>query len=167
MDYYQGVVVEYLRAARSVFVNTECCIQLNSGDNPDGSGPHWYCDALAVDFSVPAVYLCETSYSKSLNALLKRLTEWNTHWPQVQASIVRDCRIPAEWPVRPWLFIPQECIPVAVAGIQRIGLVPGHARLLPEPRITTLEMVAPWNYRSWNRHGECAKPETIPAAMQE
>jgi hypothetical protein len=29
MDYYQGVVVEYLRADRSVFVNTECCIELN------------------------------------------------------------------------------------------------------------------------------------------
>ena len=50
MDYYQGVVLEYLGADRSVFVNPECCIQLNEGDNPDTSGKHWYCDAVAVDF---------------------------------------------------------------------------------------------------------------------
>ena len=49
MDYYQGVVTEYLRANRATFVNTECCIQLNPGPHPDNSGPHWYCDAVAVN----------------------------------------------------------------------------------------------------------------------
>lgn len=28
MDYYQGVVLDYVRADRAVFVNPECCIQL-------------------------------------------------------------------------------------------------------------------------------------------
>jgi len=45
MDYYESIVVNYLRADRALFVNTECCVQLNQSDNPDGSGPHWYCDA--------------------------------------------------------------------------------------------------------------------------
>jgi hypothetical protein len=35
------------------------------------------------------------------------------------------------------------------------------------PRITTLEMVQPWKFRSWNRIGEAAKPASIPAEMQE
>jgi hypothetical protein len=42
MDYFQGVVTDYLRANRATFVNTECCIQLNPGPNPDTGGPHWY-----------------------------------------------------------------------------------------------------------------------------
>jgi hypothetical protein len=50
MNYYESVVVDYLRADRAIFVNTECCIQLNEAVNPDNSGPHWYCDAVAVDF---------------------------------------------------------------------------------------------------------------------
>jgi hypothetical protein len=64
VDYFQGVVTEYLRADRAVFVNTECCIQLNPLDNPDKSGPHWYCDAVAVNFRDSKVFLCEVSYSK-------------------------------------------------------------------------------------------------------
>lgn len=48
MNYYESVVVDYLRADRALFVNTECCIQLNESDNPDTSGPHWYCDAVVV-----------------------------------------------------------------------------------------------------------------------
>jgi hypothetical protein len=48
MPYYQDVVVEYLRENRAIFLNTECCIQLNEG-NPDTSGTHWYCDVLAID----------------------------------------------------------------------------------------------------------------------
>ena len=50
MDYYESVVFHYLRADRTVFLNTEYCIQINPGDNPDRSGPHWYCDAVALDF---------------------------------------------------------------------------------------------------------------------
>lgn len=60
----QGVVVEHFRADRSVFVNTECCVQLNPQKNPDTGGLHWYCDAVAIDFGakpVPTVFLCEVS----------------------------------------------------------------------------------------------------------
>ncbi|WP_407469232.1 hypothetical protein ABFU38_05100 [Xanthomonas campestris pv. raphani] len=50
MDHFEGVVLDYLRADRALFVNSQCCIQLNEGANPDTSGPHWYCDAVAVSF---------------------------------------------------------------------------------------------------------------------
>ena len=29
MNYYESVVIDYLRADRAIFVNTEYCIQLN------------------------------------------------------------------------------------------------------------------------------------------
>ena len=42
MDYYLGVVTEYLRADRAIFVNTESLIQLDPGDVPV-KDRHWYC----------------------------------------------------------------------------------------------------------------------------
>ncbi len=166
MDYYQGVVTDYLRADRAVFVNTECCIQLNEAANPDTSGGHWYCDAVAVDFRQSAIFLCEVSYARSLGALLERLTKWNEHWVGLRGALVRDCKLPEDWPVRPWLFIPTDCVPAAVAGVQRIGTADGVPRALPDPKITTLERVTPWQYTSWNRSGEKDKPDSIPLSMR-
>ncbi|SUZ36725.1 hypothetical protein [Xanthomonas arboricola] len=54
MDHFEGVVLDYLRADRALFVNSQCCIQLNEGANPDTSGPHWYCDAVGVSFKEQA-----------------------------------------------------------------------------------------------------------------
>jgi hypothetical protein len=149
VDYFQGVVIDYLRADRAVFVNTECCIQINPGANPDSSGPHWYCDAVAVDFRQLAVFLCETTYSLSLAALLKRLGDWNEHWDAVRAALVRDCRLPAEWPVTPWVFVPQELKERLAKRLTEAFAV--GTRRLPEPRVTSLEEVLPWRYKSWNR----------------
>jgi len=151
VDYFQGVVTDYLRASRSVFVNTECCIQLNPGANPDTSGPHWYCDAVAIDFRAGAVHLCEVSYSKSLSALLKRLDSWNANWTLLCAALVRDCAVPLEWPVRPWIFIPRECRDVLDKGLSKF-LAAGAQ--MPVPQVTNLEDVVPWKYRSWNRPPE-------------
>ena len=164
MDYYQGVVIDYLRADRSVFVNTECLIQLNQAPNPDTSGPHWYCDAVAADFGTETIFLCEISYAEGLTALLKRLSEWNTHWEKVCAALIRDCTLPAPWLVRPWLFIPEKTVPIAVSGIRKIQEA-SAVGAMPVPRVTTLERVTPWQYRAWNRQGENEKPGSIPAEM--
>lgn len=150
MDYYQGVVIDYLRASRTVFVNTECCIQVNPAKNPDSSGPHWYCDAVTVDFAKEAVFLCEISYAKGLGALMKRLQEWNLHWPAVLAAVDRDCRLEKlKWPVKPWIFIPDDYKKTAEQGLQRIlGKQGGSA--MPYPEITSLESVVPWKYKPFS-----------------
>jgi hypothetical protein len=62
MDYFQGVVTEFLRADRAMFVNTEYLIQLDPGTSL-GKGRHWYCDALTINFKDSTVYLCEVTYS--------------------------------------------------------------------------------------------------------
>ena len=151
MDYFQGVVTEYLRADRAMFVNTECCIQLNPGDNPDTSGPHWYCDAVAVNFRVSAVFLCEVSYSKSLDALVKRLEGWSTHWSAVCTALARDCALPTVWPVRPWLFVPEDRREVLAKKFSKLLNASSKPNEMPEPKVTSLESVTPWMYRSWNR----------------
>jgi hypothetical protein len=166
MEDFEGVVVKYLRADRALFLNTQCCIQLNEADNPDTSGPHWYCDVVVTDNRNHSVFLCEISYADSLSGLFKRLEDWNLHWPSVRTALVRDCCLPEDWPVRPWLFVPNKLVPKVVTKITQLNADPHKERLLPEPRITTLEMVLPWEYRSWNRKGEAEKPVSIPKSMQ-
>ena len=149
MDYYQGVVVEYLRADRAVFVNTECCIQLNPGKNPDVTGPHWYCDAVALDLRRRIVLLCEVSYSSSLAALLSRLGDWSENWSGVRAALIRDCLVESTWTVQPWLFVPN----ARREGLQRkLALLCEPRSAMPMPLITDLENVVPWKYAAWNRH---------------
>jgi hypothetical protein len=146
VDYYQGVVVEYLRATRSVFVNTECLIQLVPGDTPE-RGLHWYCDAVAVNLQEKRVYLCEISYSQTLSALLKRLEAWRAHWPALKAALVRECSVGDTWPVQPWLFVPEQRRKILE---QKFGAQTNDPGGMPPSKITDLESVAPWHYRSWN-----------------
>jgi hypothetical protein len=151
LDYFQGVVTEYLRADRGMFVNTECCIQLNPGSNPDTSGPHWYCDAVAVNFRLQKIYLCEVTYAKSLSALKTRLAAWAAHWEGVRHALVRDCSLPEDWAVQPWLFVPSHLR----AGLETKFAIhrddaTGNSTM-PVPMITELEDILPWKYRSWNR----------------
>jgi len=165
MDFYQGVVVDYLRADRAIFVNTECCIQINPAPNPDTSGPHWYCDVVACDFRNQTIFLCEISYSETLAALVKRLKEWHANWLDVCSALKRDCHLPGSWPVRTWLFVPCQRTGTLVRRLEEIEEAHAEPRL--RPRITPLEMVQPWLYRSWD-HQERAeeKPERIPPAMR-
>lgn len=165
MDFYQSVVVDYLRADRAVFVNAECCIQLNPGPNPDISGPHWYSDAVACDFKDRVVFLCEMSYEKSLGSLVKRLAQWHQNWLGVRAAVARDCHLPTDWHVRPWLFIPLDLVETLVRNLD--DAVGPDGMLTLRPRITNLELVQPWRYRSWDhRDNPGEKPNEIPEAMR-
>jgi hypothetical protein len=165
MDFYQGVVVDYLRANRTTFVNTECCIQLNKSNNPDTSGPHWYCDAVALEFQSSTIFLCEISYERSLASLTKRLKAWHEHWDLLCKAVARDSSFPEiirGWPVRPWLFIPNEFVENFVKGLDQIA---GSQQLKFSVRITPLELVQPWKYPSWDRKGEDEKA-IVPVEMR-
>lgn len=154
MDYFQGVVVEYLRADRAMFLNTECCIQLNPGFNPDTSGPHWYCDAVAVNHREHEIFLCEITYAKSLSGLQTRLTGWAANWSGVLAALIRDSALPSDWPVRPWVFIPMEFRTSLEERIKKLSNVGTGEGQMPTPKITVLEDILPWKYPSWNRSPE-------------
>ncbi|WP_426661137.1 hypothetical protein [Rhodanobacter aciditrophus] len=143
---FESVVIEYLRADRSLFINTQCCIQLNPGANPDTSGPHWYCDAVAVSIKRQAAYLCEITYAHPPTSLLRRLKGWDTHWQPLRLALERDSGIPATWPLTPWLFMPQG-LDVRVKAF--LATLPNGP--MPTPLVTHLEDVLPWRYRSWDR----------------
>lgn len=155
MDHFESVVLEYLRADRALFVNSQCCIQLNAGQNPDTSGPHWYCDAVAVSLKAQAGYLCEITYANPPNSLFKRLTGWANEWPLIRVALERDSGVPTSWPVTPWLFVPQTTVARVEAFLTTISFAQ-----MPRPRITPLEKVMPWQYRSWDRRTEHGESET-------
>jgi hypothetical protein len=148
MDYFQGVVTEYLVADRATFVNTELLIQLDP-DEPK-KGRHWYCDAAAVNIREKALFLCEVTYSKSMAALAKRFLAWDARWSDVRNALIRDCGIPDAWTIQPWAFIPESYNLKLRSGISSLsGERPIDA--MPFPRITYLEQVVPWKYVTWDR----------------
>lgn len=149
MDYFQGVVTEYLRAKRSQFVNAEYMINLD----PDGTylkGRHWYCDAVAIDFAEHTVHLCEITYSKTLQSVGARLQAWCNQWPGVVAAIRRDSSLEGEWTMIPRVFVPQDLAPLLRLKLKSLCRPAGSTFSMPEPIVTTLEEVLPWKYRSWN-----------------
>jgi hypothetical protein len=155
MGYFQDVVSEYLRANRATFINTECCIQLNPG-NPDTGGPHWFCDAVAINLQQQTAHLCEVTYAKRPSALITRLRAWSANWSDILIALERDCGIPHTWNVKPWVFIPRDVIKTLEQSLT--GIV---GREMPRPEVTALEDVVPWKYPSWDRKvAESQAPST-------
>lgn len=167
MDFYQSIVFEYLRADRALFINTEFCLQKNPVANPDSDKPHWYVDAVAADFRSEQVFLVEITFSKSLQALLKRLVSWREHWPSIKSALVRDAYVPAEWDVCPWLFVPEDLVDGLRSRVLPLTQGPDPQFRLPMPLVTTLEMTQPWLYRSWDRRGKAPKLDFIDETMKK
>lgn len=166
MDYFQGVVTEYLRAKRSVCVNTECLLQLDEGKNTP-TNRHWYCDIVAVDFSEKCVYLCEVTYSATMQSLLARLSAWREHWPMLLSAIHRDCGIPSDWTVSPWVFIPEKYKGKFVEKIQAQSATASNVNGMPMPRITHLESTLPWSYLiTWNRQIDALDGDARPLEIK-
>ena len=149
MDYFQGVVTEFLRAKRSRFVNTEYMINLDP-DGTYGKDRHWYCDAVAIDFEDSTVHLCEITYSKTLHSVSKRLQFWCSHWPDLIAALHRDSHLKGEWQVFPRIFVPSVLKGQLQVRVKALKRPESPSCSMPEPIVTALEEVLPWKYRSWN-----------------
>lgn len=149
MDYFQGTVETYLRADRSLFLNSEYCLQLDHVAVPK-KDRHWYVDVVAIDFKNKIVWLCEISYAKNLAALLKRLQAWQNNWPDVSNAIIRDSFLPQGFTAKPWVFIPDELNDLFKKKF--VGVDGTDA--MPEPKITSLEEVLPWKYTVWAKHDQ-------------
>lgn len=147
-DYFQGVVAEFLRADRGVFVNPEILLQLEPGASPK-KGRFWYCDLMAVSLRERKVYLCEVTYSSSVSALIKRLAAWKEHWQELKLAIQRDCSVDPTWDVSPWVFLPRSHRTIYERKLSGLGIISGHG--MPEPIFTALEDVVPWQYCTWDR----------------
>ena len=151
MDYFQGVVAEYLRADRSCFINTEFWLRGNLDKSRKYEKPHWYVDVLAVHMLTQQVFLCEVTYAKKAPALVARLRSWREHWAVILETLREDASLPPDWPVHPWVFAPAE----VMQSLRAVA-----TELHPSSKMTELEKIMPWLYRTWDhRHDEV--PESI------
>jgi hypothetical protein len=75
--------------------------------------------------------------------LKKRLRAWDLNWARVREALACDCAIPEGWHVEPWVFVPGD-------RILKLAREMVFSQM-PVPRMTALEEVVPWKYRSWDR----------------
>lgn len=150
MDTYQAVVLQHLERDPAVFARNDLAIRL---DGPP-KGNNWVVDALAVHFKEQRVYLCELEFSSHLKRLLRRLEAWDERWPLICQAIHQTSAIPESWLIQPWLFIPEERQQALLARL--------HCSQMPQPRITGLESVAPWNDNSGARTKDWIEPLNLP-----
>jgi len=167
MDYYQGVVREFLQADRSMFVHEELIIDLDYDEKrPQGKnakGRHWICDLAAISQRERTMYLGEVTTSKSLQTLVQRFKNWSKVWPKLVNSLVRDSGLNAEWKVVPWAFIPkasQDLLEKRIAMMKNVG---SKSDEMPSPKVTYLEDVVPWKHKEWKGRPS----EFIPSPSHE
>ena len=161
MDFYQGVVIDYLRADRSVFVNSKYCIEPKESPNNVTCGDHWFCDAVAIDFRNKTIFLCEVTFAANLSVLTSRLRDWHENWDKVQIAIIHQSNLVdtfvAGWSIKPWLFVPKER---AVLLQRSLNLIGDGQELNFKYQVTCLEDVQPWLYKPHNR-----QPHLTPKAV--
>lgn len=147
MDYFQGVVSEYLRADRACFINPEFWIRGNP-DKPFDK-PHWFVDVVALNMRDECVWLCEVTYAKKPAALMKRLQSWRANWDLMMLTFKKDACIPGGWEVRPWIFAPK-----SVLDVYRTPMLQLH----PSAKFTNMEEIMPWLYCTWDRKEDVPAP---------
>lgn len=152
MDYFQGVVAEFLRADRACFINSEFFISIDPSKGEYQKDKHWFVDVLAIHLTQQRAYLCEVTYARKPVALINRLGLWKVNWATIRQALQRDAGIPLDWPVYPWIFVPAEFQPEIRPTLER--LFPG------EYRLSKLEDTVPWKYPNWNRIDNDFEPGT-------
>jgi hypothetical protein len=150
MDHYKTVVMDYLQSDKAVFVNAECCLKLGPED-ADKRTERCACDAVAIDLRHGAVYLCETALDEEMSGLLSKLTAWTKNWNSMKAALQRECKVPADWRVHVWLFVPRGSIEMLDEKLEHLRQTVGS---MFKVKITALEDVQPWRSSSWERREE-------------
>jgi hypothetical protein len=95
-----------------------------------------------------------------MSTLAARLHSWSAHWTEIRQAIIRDCGIPAAWQIKPWAFIPKAYHDALKKRIRAITNSHTNEDGMPPPRITYLESVVPWNYKTWDRKLAALEEET-------
>jgi hypothetical protein len=91
------------------------------------------------------------SYSKTLKALIRRLKQWSDNWDAIDAALKNCTQAPANWTVRPWVFVPQQLVPTYHTEFAKLGAV----RF--DPLLTMLEDTPPWKYDAPTSVADAAK----------
>lgn len=148
MDHYKTLVMDYLQADPAVFVNTECSTQLDEHLAPDCPACHFSCDAVAIDLRHGVVYLCLASFDDKLQGMVEQMSTWTRNWDSIKTSLCHGSKVPKNWRVYVWLFVPKDSIEMLDEELERLRQTAGSKFKV---KITALEDVQPWRASSWKR----------------
>lgn len=148
MDHYKTVVVDFLQADRAVFVNTKCRLPLGRPVGTDHPARICSCDAVVVDLRHGAVFLCEAAIGQKCAALIKKLAYWTSSWDSLESALRRECKVPKNWRIHVWLFVPQGSIELLDEKLEHLRQTVGSKFKV---KITSLEDVQPWRATDWVR----------------
>ena len=161
MDHYKTVVMDFLQSDRAVFVNADCQFDVPPRAEQERKPEQCHCDAVAIDLRHGAVYLCEIAIEDQLPALLNKLTEWTKHWGSIKAILQREYKVPADWRVHVWVFIPSAATETLEDELETLRHKAGTRFKV---KLTVLEEIQPWNTSGWLRKEEdweIKRPRTL------
>lgn len=148
MDHYKNAVMDYLQSDPALFVNTACCLELEKTVGSEKVRHRCSCDTVAIDLRHGAVYLCDVALDQKQQLLLKKLSAWTKNWDSITAALRRGCKIPADWRVHVWLFVPKDLIEMLDEKLEQLrGTVGARFKV----KLTALEDVQPWRISGWER----------------
>jgi hypothetical protein len=137
MDFYQGVVAEYVASNRAYFVSGEFMI-------PRKAGGYFLVDLVAISPSEQHVYLCEVTYSQRIANIIRKVKCYHQERDDIQAQLFKIAGISTNWKLMPWLFVLAKHHKTIDARL-RVECPNWHVR------IDDLETVGPWNFPSGYR----------------
>ena len=70
------------------------------------------------------------------------------NWASIKAALWRDCKVPVNWRVHVWLFVPRDSIEMLDERLEQLRQTVG-ARF--KVKLTALEDVQPWRSSRWER----------------
>lgn len=151
MEHYKTVVMDYLQSDSAVFLNTDCRLELDETASSEKTRQHCSCDAVAIDLRHGAVYLCDTVLSERPQALISKLSAWTKSWDSIKTALWDKCKVPANWRIHVWLFVPRDSIEMLDERLEQLRQNIG-ARF--KVKLTALEDVQPWRSSRWARREE-------------
>jgi len=109
--------------------------------------------AAAKDLAVSYSHLRRVAIKDRTSvSLMKRLRAWHDNWQSVIDALYRESMIcEFRWPVRPWLFVREDRVPLLKEQLNRIA---NGQPLKFNPKITPLEKVQPWLFSTFNRKSD-------------
>ena len=131
--------------------NRECSLELDEAVGSEKARQHCFCDAEAIDLRHGAVYLCDTALDEKLQLVMSKLSAWTKNRDSIKAALRRDYKVPANWRVHVWLFLPRDSIEMLDEELEQLRQTVG-ARF--KVKLTALEDVQPCAPRP----GSGAKP---------
>jgi hypothetical protein len=137
-----------VKAVEAVFLNRECSLELDEGVGSEKAPQHCTCDAVAIDLRHGAVYLCDTALNEKLQLLMSKLSAWTKNWDSIKAALLGDYKVPANWRVHVWLFVPRDSIEMLDEKLEQLRQTVGASFKV---KLMALEDVQPWRASTWER----------------